>query len=273
MHQTAPSAGSARRIEARLLIDPPASGVWNMSVDEVLLREAAERGTGSLRFYAWSEPTLSLGYFQASADRRQHAASREAAMVRRQTGGGAIVHDRELTYSIALPPDHGVARQSLALYATVHDVFIGAIGELLPGLAAEWSLARYENPASKGEEPFLCFARRARGDVVATPGQVGGQAVRDWKILGSAQRRYRGALLQHGSLLIGRSLAAPELAGIEDLTSDRLAIDALRSRVAEQLGEQLALGTRASDLPDALRSRADDLAQQKYGHPAWTNRR
>ena len=71
-----------------------------MAVDEALLIDAAENGVATLRFYQWSEPTLSLGYFQRYDDRDQHAASRECAVVRRQTGGGAILHDRELTYSL-----------------------------------------------------------------------------------------------------------------------------------------------------------------------------
>ena len=74
-----------------------------MAVDETLLFDAAENGTATLRFYSWDEPTLSLGYFQRYADREQHTASRTCAVVRRQTGGGAILHDRELTYSLALP--------------------------------------------------------------------------------------------------------------------------------------------------------------------------
>src|SRR5262245_57717493 len=89
--------------EIRLLSDPPAPGAWNMAVDEVLLTAAAASGQATLRFYTWNEPTLSLGYFQAAADRQQHAASLACTLVRRASGGGAILHDRELTYSVALP--------------------------------------------------------------------------------------------------------------------------------------------------------------------------
>lgn len=68
----------------RLLRHAPAPGAWNMAVDEVLL----ERAVACLRFYRWSEPTLSLGYFQAYADRREHPPSLPCAAVRRLTGGG-----------------------------------------------------------------------------------------------------------------------------------------------------------------------------------------
>ena len=82
-----------------------------MGVDEALLMDAVENGVATLRFYQWSEPTLSLGYFQRYADREQHTASRNCAVVRRQTGGGAILHDRELTYSLALPANHRIGSQ------------------------------------------------------------------------------------------------------------------------------------------------------------------
>src|SRR5882724_9809402 len=87
----------------RLIIDPPAHGAWNMAVDEALLESAAVDGIATLRLYQWSEPTLSLGYFQPAADRQTHPASRECPLVRRASGGGAILHDRELTYSLAIP--------------------------------------------------------------------------------------------------------------------------------------------------------------------------
>jgi lipoate-protein ligase A len=79
----------------RLLIDPPAPGPWNMAVDDVLLDLAAATGQATLRFYQWQQPTLSLGYFQALDNRRQHAASQDCPVVRRATGGGGVLHHPE----------------------------------------------------------------------------------------------------------------------------------------------------------------------------------
>ncbi len=110
-----------------LLLDPPASGAWNMAVDEALLEAAAE-GQSTLRFYRWAEPTLSLGYFQTYGDRFQHEASRGCAVVRRPSGGGAILHDRELTYSLAVPEAHPVAATRLRTYRAVHEALIAALG-------------------------------------------------------------------------------------------------------------------------------------------------
>src|SRR5690242_18095105 len=87
----------------RLLIDSAVDGPRSMAIDEALLESAAGGGPLTLRFYQWSEPTLSLGYFQRYEDRSLHPASLDCPIVRRPTGGGAILHDKELTYSLALP--------------------------------------------------------------------------------------------------------------------------------------------------------------------------
>src|SRR3954468_17483869 len=84
----------------RLLPLEAADGPTNMAADEALLETAADRGTASLRFYTWGEPTLSLGYFQPAAGRERTPG---LAWVRRSTGGAAIVHHHELTYALALP--------------------------------------------------------------------------------------------------------------------------------------------------------------------------
>ncbi len=103
---------SAQPTDCRLIVHPPSPGAWNMAVDEALLMDAVENGVATLRFYQWSEPTLSLGYFQRYSDREQHAASRKCAVVRRQSGGGAILHDRELTYSLMLPAGSPLTRHA-----------------------------------------------------------------------------------------------------------------------------------------------------------------
>src|SRR5688572_17520100 len=114
-------------LDCRLIIDSPAAGPRNMAIDEALLSDATENGVATLRFYQWSEPTLSLGYFQRYDERYQHTGSRDCAVVRRQSGGGAILHDRELTYSLALPAGHPLARDSQRLYSAIHEAFINML--------------------------------------------------------------------------------------------------------------------------------------------------
>jgi lipoate-protein ligase A len=274
--------GSAHPTSGRLIIDEPAVGAWHMAVDEALLLDAAESGAATLRFYHWSEPTLSLGYFQRYEDRHQHAASGRCAVVRRQTGGGAILHDREITYSLVLAADHSLARHSDSLYATVHDAFIAVLADSFRDANEPVKFYRRgEVPnAQPLTEPFLCFERRAKGDVVVvatrSPLSIDRESsisdCRDWKILGSAQRRSRGALLQHGSLLLQRSPAAPELPGLLDLTGCDVRVVQLMLLV-DGLQEALDMEFLPTAVPPEVESKARELANRRYGNIAWTKRR
>jgi lipoate-protein ligase A len=191
----------------RILLDVPRSGQWNMALDEVLLDRAATERRAHLRIYSWSEPTLSLGFFQAIDRREAHGPSIHCPLVRRPSGGGAILHDREITYALAVPGAwHPSQRREL--YSRVHQ----SLAELLVGLGAAATVYAGAALGETASEPFLCFQRRTAGDVV-----IGG-----CKVIGSAQRRGKGSLLQHGSILLGRSEFAPELPGIDDLAPLRL---------------------------------------------------
>ena len=193
-----------------------------MAVDEVLLESAADEWRTTLRFYQWSEPTLSLGYFQAYAARSEHAASRDCPLVRRQTGGGAILHDRELTYSLAVNCAHPLADDAARLYDAVHTALVDALAELRHSRAAAAPKPKSRRGASP---PFLCFERRAAGDVILAQS----------KICGSAQRRRRGAILQHGSLLLARSACAPQLPGVLELCAISLEMGEIASRWSREI--------------------------------------
>jgi lipoate-protein ligase A len=243
-----------------------------------------------MRFYQWSEPTLSLGYFQRYADRDAHQASRDCAVVRRQTGGGAILHDRELTYSLALPAAHPLARNSRGLYIAVHEAFIDVLKSFDVTRNSAWSLIRRDQdlknlPAS---DPFLCFQRRAFGDVllvgenkidedanrIREPSSGNVESSTDGtKILGSAQRRYRSAILQHGSLLFEKSPCAPELAGLSDLTGIRISRESLLTELTNRLANTVEGRIFRAQCPVALELNAEQLTNDKYGCPTWTNRR
>ena len=115
-----------------LLLDPPASGAWNMAVDEALLEAAAADGQCTLRFYRWAEPTLSLGYFQAYCRPPAPPASAGCAVVRRPSGGGAILHDHRTDLQPGGPGASSAGRQPLADLSSgspVADRGIGASGE------------------------------------------------------------------------------------------------------------------------------------------------
>lgn len=243
--------------------DPPAAGAWNMAVDEMLLQRAAEQRVATLRFYQWSPATLSLGYFQRAEDRESHAASRSCPLVRRSSGGGAILHDRELTYSLSLPMAHPLAADPETLYRETHGSLVRTLADF--GITATLN---ERTLVGLGGEPFLCFQRRSVGDVV-----VGAH-----KVCGSAQRRNKGAILQHGSILVAASPHAPELPGLADLASR--SIDVAEFAEAWLDGRRRMLASRSITLADAprLSEPADDyrirtVLADKYGADSWTNRR
>jgi lipoyl(octanoyl) transferase len=158
-----------------------------MAVDVALARSLAP-DEGVLRLYRWSRPTLSFGRHQPAHGRYDPFAARGLGVdvVRRPTGGREVLHDRELTYSVALPLRHlsGV-RES---YRILNTALVDALRSL--GVAAE--LAKpVERTPGPGAGP--CFAAPAAGEVV-----VGGR-----KLAGSAQLRIGGVILQHGSILLG----------------------------------------------------------------------
>jgi lipoate-protein ligase A len=217
-------------MDAYLVIDRPRAGAINMAIDQLLLERAAERQQLWLRVYRWEPATLSLGYFQAAQERRRLPLASGLPVVRRATGGGAIVHHWELTYSLCWPESHRLGA-SEALYCAVHKATAAWLAEAgwraqlfsacrLPGDApighasgigqaggmdGPGSAAPVEVPL--GDAAYLCFQRRADVDLT----------VQGHKVLGSAQRRRSGGMLQHGSLLVAASPHAPELPGLLDL--------------------------------------------------------
>jgi lipoate-protein ligase A len=242
----------------RLVECRPAGGEWNMAVDTALIASVAAGGVCCLRFYAWSEPTVSLGYFQEIAARQSHPASTNCPLVRRPTGGGAIVHDREITYSFVAPVGHRLAVQAPAMYQLFHRELVAAL--------ADWDVAAIvgDGPAAPAaEEPFLCFQRRAAGDVL----------VSGWKIAGSAQRRRRGAVLQHGSVLLSRSPAAPELPGLVELSGRRIETGDLIQAWRDRLSGQCQICWRPQPLDEREVKQAEQLVEETYTQRDWTHRR
>lgn len=239
----------------RLIVDRPASGSWNMAVDEALLHSAAGLAVPTFRLYAWAPATLSLGYFQSYADRSQHRPSANCPFVRRRSGGGAILHDAEITYALVLPISHPAARDPLALYRGVHQGVVKVL--------QCWGVDAELYAAEPRENQFLCFHRRSPGDLV----------VDSCKVMGSAQRRTASALLQHGSLLIRQSTFAPSLPGIADLT--RLDVDPFQ-RTPELVDAILAgLGfmPKVGSLTTAEATLAQRVENEKFATLRWNQKR
>ncbi|MEW4564225.1 hypothetical protein AB1K70_16930 [Bremerella sp. JC770] len=244
--------------EMRLIVDPPARGTWNMAVDEAILRGAADLGVPTLRFYGWSEPTLSLGYFQKYEDRRQHEASKECACVRRASGGGAIMHDRELTYSFVAPVRDSRSEETTRWFDLFHETLIQVL--------ATWSIRAHlsgKPQADSRQEPFLCFQRRHEVDVI-----VDGN-----KVCGSAQRRHQVAVLQHGSVILQQSACAPELPGLEEITGHEISAGHLIDRWKDLLKSTFQSTYQEVPLTDKELESAQEIESVKFAHSDWTHKR
>jgi lipoate-protein ligase A len=212
------------RPPAEIIVDDtPQNGRFNMAMDEALLEFGAERSCSVVRIYEWSEPTVTLGYFQGSTSAAIQSSPddslRGLPVVRRLSGGGAILHDRELTYSCVVPASHPVRHDPSELYSLVHEQLIRLLAECgVPAmLRSEFAIqhnaeqAKDSAGASAAAEPFLCFLRSNPNDIVHVSGA---------KIVGSAQRRRKGVVLQHGSVLLAESVAAKGIHGIRELSPE-----------------------------------------------------
>lgn len=252
--------------------DDPAEACLNMAADEALAAESLRHGGPVVRFYGWMPTSVSLGAFQRLADARQVAAITGTPLVRRPSGGGAIVHGSDLTYAAAVPKGHPWGGHPQAFYDAFH---VALVAELVHrGLAAR----RHEPGVGGGAdgELFFCFDRRAVGDVVvARSGAPHGEA--DPKVLGSAQRRLAGCVLQHGSLLLRANMAvgpAARHAGLWDFLGTagdpRELAEAWIGRLSRAAGLQ-PVWPDGGFLPGRRAELSIDA--HRFADEAWTGRR
>lgn len=237
------------------LVDKPRSGVENMAIDRAMLDSAAERQVPLLRIYRWSKPTVTLGYFQKYAEFEAATELACADCVRRATGGGAIVHHYDWTYSLALP-ESVVQASKLGAANPVYEGVHGQIVQWLTSIGVP--AQQWRGGGGGNSKAFLCFQRRSDGDVVSGA----------HKVLGSAQRRTRGAILQHGSLLLRASSLAPGLAGVAEALAGESSHDGYKNPLeldfqSRQMLPVIARG--ASSLGVALRESDEATFFQQLG--------
>ncbi len=237
-----------------LIVDEHArSGAVNMAFDAALLQIFSNAPGCVVRVYRWSQPTVTVGYFQDPVSCRDVLPG-SLPVVRRLTGGGAILHDRELTYSCVVPVRHPLHSDPVRLYARIH----GAIVQLLQdcGLPCRLRSADPDSPSvprglpvtglalpsglPSSAQPFLCFLRQDPNDIVCTSGEP--QALTR-KIAGSAQRRRRGTVLQHGSILLRTAGLTPQLPGIVELCPG-FNEESFVAALPEQIASVLSLSVR-----------------------------
>lgn len=241
--------------EWRLIETYGAPPGFNMGLDEALLLD--EHAPPTLRLYSWEPDTLSLGYFQRFVDVPGTASA--GAVVRRLTGGGAIHHVEELTFSLTTGARDPLYAGAVAgSYERVH----GAIARALREFGAEAALAGADGLLSDAADTGMCFHKSTPLDL-AWGGRKG---------VGSAQRRTRGRVLHHGSIKLGTSALEGSIATLEECSSTALDPAEVGAVLVRALAERFELRFEKSGPSAAERDAAAQLGP-RYSDPAFLHRR
>lgn len=284
--ETVTALEEARPVPAwRLIIEEtPRPGRENMAVDEALLTvHAGGRTPPTLRFYRWDPPAVSLGYFQEASEVDRDACLTEGVdIIRRPTGGRAVLHDREVTYSVVVGADR-LPGTVVETYRRVAEGLVLGLRRL--GVPAELAPER-KTPGGPGLPNGACFEVPSSYEIV-----VGGR-----KVLGSAQVRRQGVILQHGAIpleldaeRLARVLGFPtgtagrinrKAAGLDEFWSAAGLpaggrpgyVDICRA-IAEGLAIALGVTFVEGRLEPEETVLAGQLEEDKYGLDAWNLRR
>ncbi len=251
----------------RLLLDPiPADPAWNMALDEALWQGLCDGDSPpTIRIYQWRAPAISIGRFQWVEDEVDVAACVEhgVTVVRRPTGGGAVCHGTDLTYTITAPELLGdLPRGILASYERIH----AGIAEGLRAVGIPAELAASAERSTDPRRALPCFVRPTRFDVICD----------GRKVAGGAQRRGRGTLLHQGTLALAdpplwlvRLLKKGSVPSAESraaaLPSDAVC-QAIIHGLEQTLGIQCELGVPTATEHDL----AQHFVRTRYGLTAWT---
>ncbi len=240
----------------RCCIDDARRGSLNLAIDQALLEDDGQW----LRFYRWKPATLSLGYFQAFDDFADLEG--EVPIVRRQTGGAAILHDQELTISLSI--DEKLLPGSVEdSYTLLHDAVQDAAESLeLGGLRPAGEVRKAQSRDARLGR--WCFFAPKGQDLVDEQGK---------KVFGSAQRRTGGRVLHHGSLVLAANHWTPFTGAL--LPRDKATREAeLCEVLGDRIGAALGLSRRdAGPIEDPLLRRAESIEVSRYATDSWTKRR
>jgi lipoate-protein ligase A len=267
------------------LIGPEAErGDWNMAVDEALL-EHVGLGPPTLRLFTWREPCLSLGCLQPVADIDVEACQRAGlTLVRRPSGGTAVLHEDTIGYSLAVPPGHPLAVSDIV---ESYRLLSPPARLALRNLGVDARLVRVEE-AQRGRNGVLgsaaCFAALSPYELV-----VGSR-----KLVGNSQLRRRGAILHHAVIPLDfnagrfagflRTSTLDEVRQLSSLLDVRIgslagvrgrpvAASAAGQAIVEAFRESFGVRLVAGSLTQAEIESARRLQVEKYRNPAWTYRR
>lgn len=258
---------------ARIIVQEHNSAFFNMALDEAISEAVREKlSPPTLRIYKWEKPSVSIGYFQKIGDiNLVHCAKRDYPLVRRPTGGRAILHESELTYSFSSRYDSlSFKGKLLEDYSIISKALLS--GLKLIGVDAKNSLSRERG---NGHKNPACFKAVSYGEVT----------VKGKKVIGSAQKRYSKGLLQQGSILL--NFNAEELHKVlkcgdgEDFSdigsimeyAPETTFDKLRGSLKEAFEAELDIKLIADKPTKTEMKRAKELDMKKYSSQEWNRLR
>ena len=266
----------------RVIEHPPANGAWNMAVDEAIL-ESVYRGLSlpTLRLYAWNPACLSLGHAQPFSDVDTISLSDKGwTIVRRPTGGRAILHINELTYAVIAPEtEPRVSGGVVESYLRLSQALLEGLKRL--GLTPQ-ALEKPSTDNAARNNP-VCFEVPSNYEIT----------VKEKKLIGSAQARRKEGILQHGSLPLygdlSRIIQVLKFDHQDERERARIRLLAHATTLERELGQKiewqqacnafkagfssvLNLELQSGMLTNEEKSRAYSLLQEKYAHPSWTER-
>ncbi len=265
----------------RLIPRATGDAAWNMAADEYMAEEAKQESRPVLRFYRWDPPALSIGYFQKFSREVNEEGCRELGIqwIRRPTGGRAVLHEHEITYCLALPLDYPQLPQGVTnSYRWLSAGLLQGLKEL--GVEAEFAPVSHQ--AGRGKTA-ACFDSPSRYELL-----VGGR-----KVVGSAQVRRDGVLLQHGSVLLDfdlerllqvmrfsnerrrdvtRRLLAGKAGSLKPFLDPMPGFDTLASSLAAGFEDSYQMTLTEIPLSHHEKGRIECLRREKYQTEQWNRR-
>ena len=227
----------------RLIVHPELNPFYNMAVDEAILESCRQNDPPTLRFYEWEGIPVSIGYFQPAETVKTSLSMPDCLIVRRPTGGGAVVHNNDITFSIVFP-ETLLNRSIIDSYKQINLSIIEKIG-----LQKNLHLIDTDNPTQKKQKrPGLCFDEPTRYDIIRGNIKVGG----------SAQRRKKGIVLHQSSFFYDKC-------GYTRSDYVQVIEKAMESLFNQNLSIQ--------KLTDTEEKLANQLLINRYSKPTWNYHR
>ncbi|MBI5410008.1 MAG: lipoate--protein ligase family protein [Nitrospirae bacterium] len=253
----------------RIITQEPQHAFFNMALDEAISETVRQKlSPPTLRLYQWAGPSVSIGYFQKISDVNiDYCAEKDYPVVRRMTGGRAILHDSELTYSLSALKGSLLFRGSLLeSYHVISKALVSALK--LCGADVRVSFSRKKGPVLRSP---ACFKSVSYGEIT-----LDGR-----KVVGSAHKRYDNGFMQQGSVMLNfdaGELCAVLNAGSEDdfkeigsinTKEGKISIDALRSSMKEAFEKELNVKLISDNPTKFEHDLAKELETKKYSTRNW----